>query len=378
MNERKPVEVFSPGEYIKDEIIARDWTQADLSDVLGRPPRLVNELISGKRGITPDTAKGLAGAFGTSAQFWMNLESMYRLGLTPGQPGVVERRALLYGKAPVRAMIKRNWIQESRDMDILEDHVCGFFKVSDIKEEFRFLPGAVRRSASRAGLTVEQNAWLFRSLHMAEEMEGSAFSKEKIDVLLKKLKPLLSNEGCVAEVPEVLKEAGIKFLIVEPLPKSRIDGATYWLGNEPVVVLSLRYDRIDYFWYTLMHEIGHVISGDGKKNEQVALDVDLAQGACREGSEPDREKKADDFASDFLIPRDVFDAWITRTGPAVSKRDIWNFSQSINVHPGIIAGRIHYREKNYSHFNEFITKVRRLLAAYALTDGWANVTGAMT
>lgn len=76
---RVPAEVFHPGEFLRDELEARGWTQADLAEILGRPLKTVNEVIVGKKAITPETARGLAAAFGTSAQFWMNLESAYQL-----------------------------------------------------------------------------------------------------------------------------------------------------------------------------------------------------------------------------------------------------------------------------------------------------------
>src|SRR5258708_40362687 len=83
-------EVFPPGEVLKEELEARGWTQLDLGEILGRPPRVVNEIIAGKRGITPETAKGLADAFGTSPQFWMNLESAWQLSRVREQDVGVE------------------------------------------------------------------------------------------------------------------------------------------------------------------------------------------------------------------------------------------------------------------------------------------------
>jgi HTH-type transcriptional regulator / antitoxin HigA len=74
-----PAEVFPPGEFIRDELDARGWTQGDLAQIMGRPLRLVNELIAGKKQITPETARGLAKAFGDDdAMYWMNLDSAYR------------------------------------------------------------------------------------------------------------------------------------------------------------------------------------------------------------------------------------------------------------------------------------------------------------
>ncbi|HVR11461.1 MAG TPA: HigA family addiction module antitoxin, partial [Thermoanaerobaculia bacterium] len=79
MSDLIAAEVFPPGEILREELEARGWTQTDLAEILGRPPRLVNEVIAGKRAITPETAKGLGEAFGTGGQFWMNLESAWQL-----------------------------------------------------------------------------------------------------------------------------------------------------------------------------------------------------------------------------------------------------------------------------------------------------------
>ena len=96
MTERQMAEVFPPGDMLKEELEARGWTQTDLAEIIGKSPRLVNEVIAGKRAITPDTARALADAFGTSAQFWMNLESAYQLSRLKIDASPVTRRARLY------------------------------------------------------------------------------------------------------------------------------------------------------------------------------------------------------------------------------------------------------------------------------------------
>src|SRR5436309_12089363 len=83
MPPRIPAEVFPPGEFIRDELDARGWTQGDLAQIMDRPVQVVNELIAGKKQITPETAMGLAKAFGDDdALYWMNLDSVYRLANT--------------------------------------------------------------------------------------------------------------------------------------------------------------------------------------------------------------------------------------------------------------------------------------------------------
>ena len=76
---RRPAEVFPPGEILRDELEERGWTQTDLDEILGRPTGTAHEIIAGKRGVSPETARGLAAALGTTPELWMNLEAASRL-----------------------------------------------------------------------------------------------------------------------------------------------------------------------------------------------------------------------------------------------------------------------------------------------------------
>ncbi len=116
-------EAFAPGEYIREELEARGWSQLDLAEILGRPPQAVNEIITGKRAIMPDTARALADALGTRAQLWMNLETAYQLAKLSGRDDSVSRKARLYGIAPLKDMQKRGWIEQSSNIAVLESQV---------------------------------------------------------------------------------------------------------------------------------------------------------------------------------------------------------------------------------------------------------------
>jgi HTH-type transcriptional regulator/antitoxin HigA len=83
MTARRPAEVFPPGDFLREEMEARGWTQTDLADMLGWSTTLVHQLLMGERSITPETAQGLAAALGTSPEFWMNLDAAYQLGRVP-------------------------------------------------------------------------------------------------------------------------------------------------------------------------------------------------------------------------------------------------------------------------------------------------------
>ncbi len=375
MRERKLAEVFPPGEFIREELEARGWTQDDLAAILDRPPRLVSELITAKRGITPETARGLGTAFGTSAQLWMNLESMYRLWRSDTGEDLVARRARLYNIAPLRLMIKRGWIEESSNVDHLEIRVRDFFGLSDDIAEPEFFAHAARRPYSSPQLTPLQNAWLYRARHMAKAVSAADFKKPRFAEMLQELRLLLPGSENIGWIPDLLARFGIRLVVIEPFPRSKIDGATFWMDNRhPVVALSLRYDRIDWFWHTLAHELAHVESEDGKSNDKFALDVELV--GKRVNSTANRAQydvKADERAADFVVPQTELDGFIMRVKPLYSKAKIVEFADRIGVHPGIVVGQLQHRgELSYAHNREMLVGIRHIIADAALTDGWGR------
>ena len=93
MTTRIPAEVSPPGDFIQEELEERGWTQGDLAEIIGRSRRLVTELVNAKRGVTPETARALADAFGTSAEFWLNLETAYRLSRVGTPDDAIARKA---------------------------------------------------------------------------------------------------------------------------------------------------------------------------------------------------------------------------------------------------------------------------------------------
>jgi HTH-type transcriptional regulator/antitoxin HigA len=89
----QPAEVFPPGEYIREEIEARGWTQIDLAEILGRPVQVVNAIINGKKAVTPQTALELGAALGTGPEIGLNLETSYRLRIAGPPDPLIRKRA---------------------------------------------------------------------------------------------------------------------------------------------------------------------------------------------------------------------------------------------------------------------------------------------
>ena len=369
MPSRTPAEVFPPGDFIRDELDARGWTQGDLAQIMGRPLRLVNELIAGKKQITPDTARGLAKAFGDDdALYWMNLDSAYRLSQTKPADDSVGRRAKLYSLFPVRELMKRNWIETSDNLDVTEHQVCRFFRISNIDEKPIFAHAA--KAAQYDERTSLQYAWLFRAKELAESVHSAPYSEKKLRLALAQLRTLLVAPEEIRQVPQILADAGVRFVIVEFVPGAKIDGAAFWLdGDVPVIALSLRFDRISNFWFVLRHEIEHVLRRDG-----ATIDVELTERIQRKEILPVEETRANDAAANFVVPTDELESFILRVRPLYSEKRIMLFAKRIGVHPGLVVGRLQFREEvPYTHFHKYLVKIREIVTQTALTDGWGTV-----
>jgi len=122
-----------PGDFIKEEIDSRGWSQRDLAFILGCPEQAVNMITTGKRGISSEMAKALGEAFGVPAELFSNLQSSYDLANAHDPNPDIAKRSRIQSKYPVREMIKRGWLEDT-DASMLEAQIARFFGVSDINK----------------------------------------------------------------------------------------------------------------------------------------------------------------------------------------------------------------------------------------------------
>jgi HTH-type transcriptional regulator/antitoxin HigA len=208
---------------------------------------------------------------------------------------------------------------------------------------------------------------------MASGVHVAPYSKTAIAEGLPHLRALMADPEEARKVPRILATMGIRFMLLEPLSGSLIDGAALWLpDNSPLVAVSTRFDRIDSFWFTLCHELAHIEAEDQQGSlDKGALDTDLI-GKKRDTLE-EVEQRADDRASEMLIPQDRLASFIARKRPYFYKEYIIQFARTVGVHPGIVIGQLQYRgEIGYYANREMLVKIRDVVAQEALTDGWGH------
>jgi HTH-type transcriptional regulator/antitoxin HigA len=369
-----PAEILPPGEFLKEELEARNWSQTQFAEIIGRPVRLINEIIAAKKSITPETATQLAASLGTSADLWMNLETQYQLSKVRAKDAGIERKAKLHGKFPVRDLIKRGWIEQTNDIDLLERQVLQFYELESPDDTPRLAHAAKKSSA---GVTMPQWTWLYRVQQIARAQVVKKYRPAALGDSLEKLRALLSAPEELRKVPAILNEAGVRFVLVEALPSSKIDGACLWLTPEqPVIALSARLDRIDNFWFVLRHEIEHLLREHGK--EAFMLDEDLCN--LTGPSVAAEERLANLAASQFAVPDGELVDYMTRVKPYYfSEERVIGFAGRLGVHPGLVVGRLQNRLENtsyptpYKFLRAYLVKVRHILMQSAPADGWGTI-----
>lgn len=373
MAQRKRVPTDHPGTFIVEELEARGWQQVDLAYILGMLPQQLNPLLNGKAGITPDMAAALGDAFDMPADFFANLQKMYDLNKAkPVDPGV-RTRAQWVSFFPVREMIRRGWIEDT-DPTLLDLQMLRFFGKNRV-EDIPFIgtgevTAHVAKKSTYAETTEVQYAWLRRVMKVAEMESTPLYSEEKLQSSLLKIRSHLLDKDDLIHIPTILRQCGVRYVLVEALPGSKIDGVCVWINGQPAIGMTTRLDRLDNFAFVLRHEIEHVLRGDGK--EEAFAPVDEIDFGADENSGPEEEVRANRAAAEFYIPRQNLQSFLLRKGKFISEQDVLAFAARLEVHPAIVVGQIQHKQQKYGWLRKYQTSIRNYLIDWEFVDGWGR------
>jgi HTH-type transcriptional regulator/antitoxin HigA len=165
---------------------------------------------------------------------------------------------------------------------------------------------------------------------------------------LRKLTQMSVDPQVVRELPTILANFGIILVYVYALPGMSADGAVFRLSTgQPVVAMSLRFPRLDYFWFTLLHELAHFVLHVDQLKEPVFFDV--------EAEEKDRaEKAANRLARDSMVDRESWRSCAPKYD--ISDRAVHTYAAEQGVHPSLIAGLLRKESGNYKRYNSIINE----------------------
>lgn len=346
-----------PVEAVQFRMAEQDLRQADLVPYFGSRSR-VSEFLSRQRPLTVQMIRELSSGLGIPADILIQESVEPKAGAADASIAAFD-----WAKFPISEMVKRGWIHVERkraQADKSADAVRAFIEQALGGAR----PGVLARRTIKGDAFTWQSqyaltAWQARVLQKASEPKYRPIGRFELeslnDVFFKELVSLSRfADGPVRAVSQ-LREIGIAVVIEEHLSKTKLDGAAMLSGaGTPVIGLTLRFDRIDNFWFTLLHECAHVwkhLSNPG--------DVFLDRLADKESTEA-IEKEANRLARDLLIPRAHWKSASVRQMP--TKAGISAFAAEEQIHPAIVAGRIQRESENYSVFADLVGQgaVRKL------------------
>lgn len=369
----------TPGQLIESILNERGWSKRILAIVIGVDETGLNKIIAGKRPLNAALALTIGELLGVEPERLLELQKSYDLAqariVAVPDPGR-QKRATLYGDLPISDMIKRGWLnaESVRDVQAVENSLIDFFE-ADSLDDIEILPHAAKKTEVFGGVNPSQLAWLYRVRQIASDFYVGRYSKKALQLAIPKLNALLTAPEETRKVPRILAECGIRYVVVETIPGAKIDGVCFWLNNEaPVVGMSLRYDRMDNFWFVLRHELEHVLQEHGREKSNAMLDAELEGEKAGTGANiAEEERVANEASLNFCVPQEKLEGFIARKSPFFAERDILGFARSIKVHPCLIAGQIQHRTKRYDRFRNHLVKIRSKVAPSALVDGWGDV-----
>ncbi|BDI15566.1 XRE family transcriptional regulator [Nostoc cf. commune SO-36] len=356
-NQYSPDYVSPPGDTLLEVLEERRMTQAELAERTGRPKKTINEIISGKAAITPETALQLELVFNIPASFWNNRERRYREFLAQQEEKErLEKQVAWLKGIPVTAMIKSGWIRLCRDKVEQLREVLNFFAVTSpenwegiwLKTHINF-----RKSQAFQSDLGAITAWLRRGEIEASEIACAPYDAKKFQEALQKIRALTVEppEIFQLKVKRLCAEAGVAVVFVPQLPKTRTSGATHWLNPDKALIqLSLRYKTDDHLWFTFFHEAGHILL-HGKR------DFFLEGTGVASVNDQEKEEEANKFAADILIPPADLKIFLASV-QQFSKANIIQFAAEIGIAPGILVGRLqHDNLLPPSHCNDLKQKL---------------------
>ena len=328
----------------------------DLVPFLGSRAK-VSEILSGKRTITMPMARALHEHLGIPADVLLR---------PPGRTRDQPLAELDWRRFPLKAMAKRGWIPEAPPTAAGAAELIA--KLIDDAGGERVASAALYRKTDtmRANAKTDPHAlkaWCWQALATANGARpGADYTPGAVTLdFLGQVARLSASQDGPRRARERLREVGIPLVMVEHLPRTYLDGAALRLGDgRPVIALTLRYDRLDNFWFCLLHELAHVGRHMDNDDGHAFVD-DLSLRRVDAGRQDPREAEADEWAEEALIPRAAWDASAARHSP--TPMAVLELAQALQVHPAIVAGRVRYERRNYRLLSQFVGtgEVRRQL-----------------
>ena len=323
------IERTHPGRIIRKSLEALEMSSKEFSYRTGISERTLSDLINEKGSITFDVAEKLSEFFDTDIRYWTNLQTQYTYYLFQKNYSKEIQDDFNCIKPSLSYLKRILTIEDNDDNETIVKKVRSTIKVNKLtllNQSNSF----VSLKEVHTNLPVhnfERNLWISLSLTLARQQKVDDFNKEKLLLYFESIRSMTiqNPEIFMPELRQILSECGISLVLMPYLPKSNIYGATKWLTQKTVMLsISNRGNKADSFWFTLFHELAHVLL----EHKRYIL------CSCSDAE----DKDADCFAKNMLIPKESWNTFICDNN--FSEKSIRAFANSIGILPEIVHGRL--------------------------------------
>jgi HTH-type transcriptional regulator/antitoxin HigA len=329
--------VASPGAVLEEWLDERRMSQRELADRTSKSDKFISQLINGKASLTADTAHDLELVTGVSADTWLRVEGSYR--------AMLRRRAAIDAAAASDSPVEASLLKFLRDAGLVTAparakgeqlvQVFALLGVSSTDGLHRLThrhAAAFRVSASYTPDPVATEVMIALAQRQGSLVSREGFSPEVVQAILPALRALTRNQPAkgAREARALLASGGVALVFLPNVPKAHCNGVTLWGPDGPIVAITDRGRREDIFWFTLFHELAHVLDG-----QRDAIYLEGPRGA----EKPEAERRADEFATELLVPREQEHL----LAQIESVDDLAVVARELGVGAGVVIGQLHHR-----------------------------------
>lgn len=348
-----PDRVSPPGDTIIDLMDEYGLTDAELSKKIGLSVLKGQQLLQGHLSLNECMALKLQDIFDVSVDFWLKREGAYREHIE--HLNAVNKEWL--ESLPVKDMVNYGWIPKASTKELKFKYCLDFFEIKSVNDFAYKMENdaplvAFRKSLSLKTVPMADLAWIIRAKKISNSHACNPWSKEDLIGLLpdiRRLSNVPNIKKFAPQLKEIFAKAGVSFIVLPAPSGCRASGATcFFEPNRPTLIVSFRHLTDDHFWFTLFHEIGHLILHD-------AINIRI-EGETELGSK--EEDEADQFAIDTLIPK----PFQGRVKELRSKdwKEIMRIAKKIGISRGIVVGHLqHIGNVPYSHLNRLKVRYKK-------------------
>lgn len=336
-----PMYASHPGQTVRDLLDNRGMSPKELAIAASLPIATVKGVIEGRVDITPDIALHLSKGIGGAENFWLARQSQYQDALIRLQKAEEENREWI-SRLPLGDMVKQGWIKPATNS--LSDKIraaLAFFKCRSADQWYEEYEGVLSATAFRTSQSFDSVpesviCWLQQGRLLAERIVCANWSRKNLEAAVPKSRTLSRIEDPSIFLPklqELLASCGVALVIVKTPSKCHASGAVLTVSpTKKMLILSFRHLTDDHFWFSLFHEIGHLVLHDPQK---MFLE-------CDGETFSDEETEANEYSAKVLIP-DEYREELLRFR-AKDWKQIMRFAKKIGISPGIVVGQLQHND----------------------------------